>query len=63
MLIEIFSNSSLGVKSVINLQCPKEHASCGQPLENSGFSYDPNIFMEHNSKLNANRPKSKHFNK
>ncbi|KAL1493369.1 hypothetical protein ABEB36_011435 [Hypothenemus hampei] len=39
---------SLGIKSIINLQCPKEHASCGQPLESSGFSYDPNVFMEHN---------------
>ncbi|XP_022915218.2 protein tyrosine phosphatase domain-containing protein 1-like [Onthophagus taurus] len=37
---------SLGIKSIINLQCPREHASCGQPLESSGFSYDPNIFME-----------------
>ncbi|XP_066155411.1 protein tyrosine phosphatase domain-containing protein 1-like isoform X2 [Euwallacea fornicatus] len=39
---------SLGIKSIINLQCPKEHASCGQPLESSGFSYDPNVFMEQN---------------
>ncbi|KAJ8985848.1 hypothetical protein NQ317_006219 [Molorchus minor] len=39
---------SLGIKSIINLQCPREHASCGPPLENSGFSYDPNMFMEHN---------------
>ncbi|XP_065166174.1 protein tyrosine phosphatase domain-containing protein 1-like isoform X2 [Atheta coriaria] len=39
---------SLGIKSIINLQCPKEHASCGQPLEDTGFSYDPNIFMENN---------------
>ncbi|XP_056645749.1 uncharacterized protein LOC130450997 [Diorhabda sublineata] len=39
---------SLGIKSIINLQSPKEHASCGQPLESSGFSYDPNVFMEHN---------------
>ncbi|CAH1103557.1 unnamed protein product [Psylliodes chrysocephalus] len=39
---------SLGIKSIINLQSPREHASCGQPLESSGFSYDPNIFMEQN---------------
>ncbi|KAK4871643.1 hypothetical protein RN001_015767 [Aquatica leii] len=39
---------SLGIKSIINLQSPKEHASCGEPLEDSGFSYDPNIFMENN---------------
>ncbi|CAH1121425.1 unnamed protein product [Ceutorhynchus assimilis] len=42
----IYSNC-LGIKSVINLQCSNEHSSCGQPLENSGFSYDPNAFMEH----------------
>lgn len=42
---------SLGIKSIINLQCPREHASCGQPLEESGFSYDPNVFMENNSKF------------
>ncbi|CAH0562649.1 unnamed protein product [Brassicogethes aeneus] len=40
---------SLGIKSIINLQCPKEHASCGQPLNESGFSYDPNMFMENNN--------------
>ncbi|XP_072402331.1 uncharacterized protein [Diabrotica undecimpunctata] len=39
---------SLGIKSIINLQSPREHASCGQPLEASGFSYDPSIFMEQN---------------
>ncbi|KAK5639261.1 hypothetical protein RI129_011753 [Pyrocoelia pectoralis] len=43
-IIEQFQ--SLGIKSIINLQSPKEHASCGEPLEDSGFSYDPNIFME-----------------
>lgn len=42
---------SLGIKSIINLQCPREHASCGQPLEESGFSYDPSVFMENNSKF------------
>lgn len=31
------------------MQSPREHASCGQPLENSGFSYSPSIFMEHDS--------------
>ncbi|XP_060536951.1 protein tyrosine phosphatase domain-containing protein 1-like [Cylas formicarius] len=39
---------SLGIKSIINLQSPREHASCGQPLESSGFSYNPNVFMEDN---------------
>ncbi|XP_050313469.1 protein tyrosine phosphatase domain-containing protein 1-like [Anthonomus grandis grandis] len=39
---------SLGIKSIINLQCRKEHSSCGQPLEDSEFSYDPNVFMEQN---------------
>ncbi|XP_031336868.1 protein tyrosine phosphatase domain-containing protein 1-like isoform X2 [Photinus pyralis] len=43
-IIEQFQ--SLGIKSIINLQSAKEHASCGEPLEDSGFSYDPNIFME-----------------
>lgn len=41
---------SLGIRSIINLQSPKEHASCGEPLEESGFSYNPNLFMENNSK-------------
>ncbi|XP_069693915.1 protein tyrosine phosphatase domain-containing protein 1-like [Periplaneta americana] len=39
---------SLGINSIINLQKPGEHASCGNPLESSGFTYDPNIFMENN---------------
>ncbi|XP_067212194.1 protein tyrosine phosphatase domain-containing protein 1-like isoform X2 [Linepithema humile] len=34
------------IKTIINLQTPGEHASCGSPLENSGFTYDPNIFMK-----------------
>ncbi|KAM8829569.1 protein tyrosine phosphatase domain-containing protein 1 isoform 4-T4 [Synchiropus picturatus] len=38
-----------GIKSVINLQIPGEHASCGNPLEpESGFSYRPEAFMENN---------------
>uniref|UniRef100_A0A3Q3ME24 Protein tyrosine phosphatase domain containing 1b n=1 Tax=Labrus bergylta TaxID=56723 RepID=A0A3Q3ME24_9LABR len=35
-----------GIKTVMNLQIPGEHASCGNPLEpESGFSYRPEIFM------------------
>uniref|UniRef100_A0A3Q3NMN3 Protein tyrosine phosphatase domain-containing protein 1 n=1 Tax=Mastacembelus armatus TaxID=205130 RepID=A0A3Q3NMN3_9TELE len=36
-----------GLKTVINLQRPGEHASCGFPLEQqSGFTYRPETFME-----------------
>ncbi|CAB3368050.1 Hypothetical predicted protein [Cloeon dipterum] len=35
----------LGIKSIINLQLPGEHASCGNCLEESGFTYDPSAFM------------------
>ncbi|XP_006168085.1 protein tyrosine phosphatase domain-containing protein 1 isoform X2 [Tupaia chinensis] len=36
-----------GIKTVINLQRPGEHASCGNPLEQeSGFTYLPETFME-----------------
>nr|XP_050853107.1 protein tyrosine phosphatase domain-containing protein 1-like isoform X2 [Vespula vulgaris] len=34
------------IKTIINLQTPGEHASCGGSLEKSGFTYDPNIFMK-----------------
>lgn len=38
---------SCGLKTVINLQRPGEHSSCGNPLEQeSGFTYRPEIFME-----------------
>ncbi|XP_012693979.1 protein tyrosine phosphatase domain-containing protein 1 isoform X2 [Clupea harengus] len=44
-IIEQFQRCSL--KTVINLQRPGEHASCGNPLEvESGFTYRPEIFME-----------------
>ncbi|XP_020707789.2 protein tyrosine phosphatase domain-containing protein 1-like isoform X3 [Athalia rosae] len=36
-----------GIKTIVNLQTPGEHASCGGPLEDSGFAYDPNVFMTH----------------
>ncbi|XP_078105531.1 protein tyrosine phosphatase domain-containing protein 1 isoform X1 [Sander vitreus] len=46
-IIEQFQ--SCGLKTVINLQRPGEHASCGNPLEQeSGFTYRPEIFMEAN---------------
>ncbi|XP_030623641.1 protein tyrosine phosphatase domain-containing protein 1 [Chanos chanos] len=36
-----------GVRTVINLQRPGEHANCGFPLEpESGFTYRPETFME-----------------
>lgn len=36
-----------GLKTIINLQHPGEHASCGNPLEpESGFTYQPETFME-----------------
>lgn len=38
-----------GIKTLINLQTPGEHADCGNPLESqSGFSYCPEVFMENN---------------
>uniref|UniRef100_A0A6I8PC39 Protein tyrosine phosphatase domain-containing protein 1 n=1 Tax=Ornithorhynchus anatinus TaxID=9258 RepID=A0A6I8PC39_ORNAN len=44
-IIEQFQSS--GIKTVINLQRPGEHASCGNPLEQeSGFTYLPEAFME-----------------
>ncbi|KAM9351002.1 protein tyrosine phosphatase domain-containing protein 1 [Symphorus nematophorus] len=46
-IIDQFRRS--GIKTVINLQIPGEHASCGNPLEpESGFSYRPELFMENN---------------
>ncbi|XP_058229844.1 protein tyrosine phosphatase domain-containing protein 1 isoform X1 [Hemibagrus wyckioides] len=39
--------SGCGLKTIINLQRPGEHASCGYPLEpESGFTYRPEVFME-----------------
>ena len=40
-----------GLKTVINLQRPGEHASCGNSLApQSGFTYRPEAFMEAGSK-------------
>eukprot|EP00095_Tigriopus_kingsejongensis_P006903 snap_masked-scaffold126_size328755-processed-gene-1.1 protein:Tk06903 transcript:snap_masked-scaffold126_size328755-processed-gene-1.1-mRNA-1 annotation:"protein tyrosine phosphatase domain-containing protein 1" len=35
------------IKSIVNLQTPGEHASCGNKLEASGFTYEPSDFMKH----------------
>ncbi|XP_029548581.1 protein tyrosine phosphatase domain-containing protein 1 isoform X1 [Salmo trutta] len=44
-IIEQFTRC--GLRTVINLQRPGEHASCGNPLEHdSGFTYRPEMFME-----------------
>lgn len=43
-IVEQFQH--LGVKSIINLQTPGEHASCGPRLHESGFTYDPADFMK-----------------
>ena len=38
-----------GIRSIINLQTPGEHASCGPKLHpESGFTYDPKDFMDEN---------------
>ncbi|KAF7695807.1 hypothetical protein HF521_005901 [Silurus meridionalis] len=44
-IVEEFQRS--GLRTVINLQRPGEHADCGNPLEpESGFTYRPETFME-----------------
>ena len=43
---------SAGIQSIINLQTPGEHASCGPPLDPSGFSYNPQTFMDNDSMYN-----------
>lgn len=41
----------LGIKSVINLEVPGEHASCSvTPLHPGGFAYDPTVLMDNGSK-------------
>ena len=42
----ICSTQNARIKSIINLQTPGEHASCGPNLQQAnGFTYDPNDFM------------------
>ncbi|KAI3412029.1 Protein tyrosine phosphatase domain-containing protein 1 [Globodera pallida] len=36
----------LGIRTILNLQCAKEHDFCGPPLiAHTGFTYDPEIIM------------------
>jgi hypothetical protein len=53
----------LGIKSVVNLQKPGEHASCSlTPLHSSGFAYDPVVVMNSGSKLITNAHPMVSFN-
>lgn len=57
MVTSFFSPVSHGIKTIINLQRPGEHASCGNPLEQeSGFTYLPEAFMEAGSKSPTSPP-------
>lgn len=48
--VNVLSVRRCGLKTVINLQRPGEHASCGNTLEQeSGFTYRPETFMEADS--------------
>jgi hypothetical protein len=42
-------NFRWGITAVINLQHPGEHANCGFGLESSGFTYNPEDFMDNDS--------------
>ncbi|KAI2811857.1 Protein tyrosine phosphatase domain-containing protein 1 [Blomia tropicalis] len=46
-LIEMFKKNS--IQTIINLQEPGEHSSCGPLLDKSGFTYDPKLFMDKQS--------------
>ena len=46
LFLWFFSQIRNGIATVINLQHPGEHASCGFGLEDSGFSYVPQQFMD-----------------
>ena len=49
-LICMLSPKRMGIKSLINLQHPGEHVSCGFGIDPvSGFSYDPEDFMKDDS--------------
>ncbi|VDK80856.1 unnamed protein product [Dibothriocephalus latus] len=43
-LINVFKEFQ--IKTIINMQIPGEHPHCGDGINKTGFSYDPEIFME-----------------
>ncbi|BHF63942.1 Protein tyrosine phosphatase domain-containing protein 1 [Sparganum proliferum] len=47
-LISVFKQ--LQIKTIINMQIPGEHPYCGDGINKSGFSYDPEVFMEAGSR-------------
>ena len=56
IVLPLFSQTHFNVfrhniRSIINLQRPGEHASCGPPLEKESlFTYRPQVFMDNDSK-------------
>ena len=49
LVIKSFCQNSENIKTIVNLQEVGEHSSCGPPLDQSGFSYDPKVFMDNES--------------
>lgn len=58
-LMHVAFTFRLGIKTIINLETFGEHAHCGPPLTTSGFTYFPEDFMRHNSKLDLRNPASR----
>ena len=42
---------SQGITSIVNLQHTNEHRFCGPGMDRSGFAYNPELFMKHESEL------------
>ena len=55
MYINIFAFGRAEIRSIINLQIPGEHCTCGPPLGKSGFSYEPQAFMDEDSEFRSLR--------
>ena len=46
----IYTLNRNSITAIMNLQHPGEHASCGFGLEDGGFSYVPQEFMDQDGK-------------